>query len=122
MRAWQAWAALSFMRLFTSARYRFPTVGKRNMHIDTVSDRLWAFAFKGENVGQEKIYTRVGHGRHHSPHPELYPVAPQLTVPVGRRFLREWAHARAAVEQFFGKANSQLRSGRTKALLEELAA
>ena len=98
----------------------FPAVGKRNMH--TVSDRLWAFAFKGENVGQERFYTRVGHGHHHSPHPEIYPLAPQLTVPVGRRFLRERAHARATVEQFFGKANSRLRSGRTKALHEELAA
>src|SRR6476646_9177323 len=53
------------------------------------------------------------------PHPEIYPVAPQLTVPVGRRFLRERAHARATVEQFFWKANSRLRSGRTKALHEE---
>src|SRR6476660_2234953 len=64
----------------------FPAVGKRNMH--AVSDRLWAFAFKGENVSQERFYTRVGHGHHLRPHPEIYPVAPQLTVPVGRRFLR----------------------------------
>ena len=43
----------------------FLAVGKCNMH--TVSDRLWAFAFKGENVGQERCYTRVSHGRHRSP-------------------------------------------------------
>src|SRR6478736_3355192 len=33
----------------------FLAVGKCNMH--TVSDRLGAFAFKGENVGQKRFYT-----------------------------------------------------------------
>jgi hypothetical protein len=65
----------------------FLAVGKCNM--PTVSDRLWAFAFKGENVSQERYYTRVGHGRHHSPHPEIYPVAARLTPPVRHWFLRE---------------------------------
>ena len=96
----------------------FPAVGKRNMH--AVSDRLWAFAFKGENVNQERFIRASDMGVTIRPHPEIYPVAPHLTLPVGRWFLREWAHARATVEQFFGKANSQLRPGRTKALLEEL--
>ena len=63
---WPQFRALSFMRLFTScAPIAFPAVGKRNMQ--DVSDRLWAFAIKGENVSQERFYTRVGHGRHHSP-------------------------------------------------------
>jgi hypothetical protein len=41
-------------------------VGKRDMH--TLSDRVWAL--KGENVGQEGFYTRIGHGRYRSPCPE----------------------------------------------------
>src|SRR6516165_10265349 len=42
-----------------------PAVGKRDMH--TLADRVWVFALKGENVGQEGFYTRIGHGRHRSP-------------------------------------------------------
>ena len=42
-----------------------PAVGKSNMH--TFADRTYAFAFKGENVGQESFNTRIGHGRHRSP-------------------------------------------------------
>ena len=61
---WPQFRALSFMRLFTScAPIDFPAVGKRNMQ--DVSDRLWAFAIKGENIARkEEFYTRVGHGRH----------------------------------------------------------
>ena len=51
----------------------FPAVGKRNMH--TIADRLRVFAFKGENVGQESLYTRIGHGRLRSPQSRIYPVA-----------------------------------------------
>jgi hypothetical protein len=32
----------------------FPAVGQRDMH--TLADRLWVFAFKGKNVGQERLY------------------------------------------------------------------
>ena len=47
----------------------------------TVLESPLAFAFNGANVGQKRFYTRVGHGRHHSPHEKIYPVAPQLTAP-----------------------------------------
>jgi hypothetical protein len=44
-------------------------VGKSNMH--TLANRVWVFALKGENVGQEEFYTRIGHGRHRlAPVPE----------------------------------------------------
>ena len=106
---WPQFRALSFMRLFTScAPIDFPAVGKRNMQ--DVSDRLWAFAIKGENVSQEDFIRASDMGVTIRPHPEIYFVAPHLTRPVGCWSLREWAHAGATVEQFFGKANSQLRS------------
>ena len=35
-----------------------------NMH--TFADRSLVFSLKGKNVGQEKFYTRVSHGRHRS--------------------------------------------------------
>jgi hypothetical protein len=43
----------------------FPAVGK--CYANAIADRVWVFAFKGENVGQERFNTRVGHGRHRSP-------------------------------------------------------
>ena len=49
----------------------FPAVGKRNMH--TVADRLWVFAFKGENVGQESLYTRSDMGVTVRPIPKHIP-------------------------------------------------
>jgi hypothetical protein len=48
----------------------FPAVGQRDMQ--TLADRLWVFASKGKNVGQERLYTRVGRGRHRS-NPEYIP-------------------------------------------------
>ena len=33
----------------------------------TLADRVRIFTLKGENVGQEGFYTRIGHGRHRSP-------------------------------------------------------
>ena len=43
-------------------------IGKSNMH--TFADRLWVFALKGENVGQEGFYTRIGHWCYRSPRPK----------------------------------------------------
>jgi hypothetical protein len=43
----------------------FPAVGKR--YANSIADRVWVFAFKGENVGQERFNTRVGNGHHRSP-------------------------------------------------------
>jgi hypothetical protein len=42
-----------------------PAVGKRDKY--TIADSLSVFAFKGENVGQESLYARIGHGRLRSP-------------------------------------------------------
>jgi hypothetical protein len=33
----------------------------------TLADRVRIFTLKGENVGQEGFYTRIGHERHRSP-------------------------------------------------------
>ena len=79
----------------------FPAIGKRNMR--AVWDRLWAFAFKGENVGQRKFYTRVGHGRHRSPPRGNISCRAATYSTSWSCFLRERAHARATVEQFFGE-------------------
>ena len=40
-------------------------VAEGNMY--TLADRIGVFTLKGENVGQEGFYTRIGHGRHRSP-------------------------------------------------------
>jgi hypothetical protein len=61
------------------APYRFPR--SRQVQYAHRLESPLAFAFKGANVGQKRFYTRVGHGRHHSPHAKIYPVAPQLTAP-----------------------------------------
>jgi hypothetical protein len=34
-------------------------------------DRVWVFAFKNENVGQESFNARVGQGRHRSPRAQI---------------------------------------------------
>jgi hypothetical protein len=31
----------------------------------TLADRVWVFTLKGENVGQEGFYTRIGRGFKH---------------------------------------------------------
>jgi hypothetical protein len=51
-------------------------VGKSNIY--TFADGVWAFAFKGENVGQERLCANVGHGRHRSPRSEY--MSPLCTV------------------------------------------
>ena len=61
-------ASIRFLRPIS-----FAAVGNRNMH--TLADRLWIFAFKGENVGHERFYTRIGHGHHRPPRSRIYPVA-----------------------------------------------
>jgi hypothetical protein len=72
-----------------------PAVDKRNMH--TFADRLWVFAFESENVGKERFYTRVGHGRHRRPasltiyHP---PVANYSNWARAARWLSESAGSR----------------------------
>ena len=74
-----------------------------------VSDRLWAFAFKGENVGQKKFYTRVGHGRHHSP-PCGNISYRSVTYSTSRSLVSTRAGSCARDgEQFFRKPNSRLR-------------
>jgi hypothetical protein len=72
----------------------FAAVGKRNMR--ALADRFWAFAFKGENVGQERFYTRVGHGRHRSPRSRTYPAS---------LIYAQLGSCEAMVEQLFGKPN-----------------
>ena len=67
-------------------------VGKSDIY--TFADGVWAFAFKGENVGQEKLCANVGHGHHRSPRSEYMP--PLCTVnhpPVVRsiRAVGEWS-------------------------------
>jgi hypothetical protein len=44
-------------------------VNKSNIH--TFVDRVWVFAFKNENVGQESFNARVGQGRHRSPRAQI---------------------------------------------------
>ena len=62
-------ASVSRLVLHTSVHFlRFEdllAVGKSNMH--TFADRTYAFAFKGENVGQESFNARIGQGCHRSP-------------------------------------------------------
>jgi hypothetical protein len=57
-------ASVSRLVLHTSVHFLrfedFFAVAKGNMY--TLADRVRVFTLKGENVGQEGFYTRVGHG------------------------------------------------------------
>ena len=61
--------------LVLNASVHFPgfedllAVNKSNIH--TFVDRVWVFAFKNENVGQESFNARVGQGRHRSPRAQI---------------------------------------------------
>ena len=67
-------ASVSRLVLHTSVHFlRFEdcfAVAKGNMY--TLADRIRVFTLKGENVGQEGFYTRIGHGRHR--------LAPQIQI------------------------------------------
>jgi hypothetical protein len=62
-------ASVSRLVLHTSVHFLrfedFFAVAKGNMY--TLADRVRVFTLKGESVGQEGFYTRIGHGRHRSP-------------------------------------------------------
>src|SRR6516162_4804155 len=62
-------ASVSRLVLHTSVHFLrfedFFAVAKGNMY--TLADRIRVFTFKGENVGQERFNTRIGHGSHRSP-------------------------------------------------------
>ena len=49
-----------------------------------IADRLRVFAFKGENVGQESLYARIGHGRLRSPQSRNISRRSAPYTPVGR--------------------------------------
>jgi hypothetical protein len=65
-------ASMSRLVLHTSIHFLrfedFFAVAKGDMY--TLADRIRVFPFKGEDVGQEGFYSRIGHGRHRSPCPE----------------------------------------------------
>ena len=88
-------------RLVLHAPIRFlrpvdlPAVGKRDMH--TIADRL-RVAFKGENVGQESLYARIGHGRLRSPQSRNISRRSAPYTPVGRCFLRDRARDRRSID------------------------
>src|SRR5262249_28043721 len=67
-------ASVSRLILHTSVHFLrfedFFAVAKGNLY--TLADRVRVFTLKGENVGQEGFYTRIGHGRHRLPLSRIY--------------------------------------------------